>query len=277
MSATRLAVARAAGALLCVLLVLSGCNKPGQAGTGAASVASIPKEKRAPAGNDDRRATLATTRHVDMELASDGIAPLFNATQAACEADTPSACVVLQSHFSSGQHAHADLTLRAAPAGVARILARLRVAGGLVSESAESQDLAAPVVDTDRQIAMAREYRDSLLALRAKGSNDIKTMMSVNEELARVQSQLESATGERAHLQQRIDTETLTISISASGESERHAWQPMSRSLHEFGANLGEAAGSAIAFIAYAIPWACVLLPLAWAVRWLWRRRHSQR
>ena len=277
MSASRLAVARASGALLCVLLVLSGCNKPG-AGTGAASMAPVaPKEKRASAGNDDRRATLATTRHVDMEVASDGIAPLFNAAQAACEADAASACVVLQSHFSSGQHAHADLTLRAAPAGVARILARLRVAGGLVSESAESEDLAAPVVDTDRQVAMAREYRDSLLALRAKGSNDIKTMMSVNEELARVQSQLESATGERAHLQQRIDTETLTISISAAGENERQAWQPMSRSLHEFGANLGEAAGGAIAFVAYAIPWACVLLPLAWALRWLWRRRRSPR
>ena len=264
--------------LLCALLALSGCNKPGQAGTGSAPTASVMvKEKKVGERGDDRRAMLATTRHVDMEVASDGIAPLFNATQAACEADAASACVVLQSHFGSGQHAHADLTLRAAPAGVARMLARLRVAGGLVSESAESEDLAAPVVDTDRQVAMAREYRDSLLALRAKGSNDIKTMMSVNEELARVQSQLESATGERAHLQQRIDTETLTISITATGENERHAWQPMSRSLHEFGANLGDAAAGAVTFIAYVIPWACVLLPLAWASRWLWRRRRSTR
>ena len=220
---------------------------------------------------------LATTRHVDMEVASDGIAPLFDATQAACEADAASACVVLQSHFSTGQHAHADLTLRAAPAGIARLLARLHVAGGLVSESTESEDLAAPVVDAERQIAMAHDYRDSLLALRAKGSNDIKTLMSVNEELARVQSQLESATGERAHLQQRVATETLTVSIGTSGENERQAWQPVSRALRDFGANLGEAAAAAVSFVAYAIPWACVLLPLAWAVRWLWRHRRSAR
>ena len=279
MSAPRLSTARAAGALVLALVMLAGCSKPGQPGTGASSATTLvaPKEKKVPAGSDDRRATLATTRHVDMEMAPDGIAPLFNATQASCEADAASACVVLQSHFSSGQHAHADLTLRAAPAGIARILAKLRVAGGLVSESAESQDLAAPVVDTDRQIAMAREYRDSLLALRAKGSNDIKTMMSVNEELARVQSQLESATGERAHLQQRIDTETLTISIGATGENERPAWQPVARSLHDFRANLGDAAAAAVAFVAYAIPWACLLLPLAWGVRWLWRRRRSAR
>ena len=146
-----------------------------------------------------------------------------------------------------------------------------------MAETTESEDLAAPIVDSERQMAMAREYRDSLLALRAKGSNDIKTMMSVNEELARVQSQLESATGERAHLQQRIATETLTVGIAAIGENDRQAWTPLSRSLHEFGADLGAAAGAAISFVAYAIPWLVVLLPIAWALRWLWRRRRSAR
>ena len=257
------AALRASLALSCAVALLAGCSKPGQPGVGALAPTLLAKDKAAPAGGADRRATLATTRHVDMEVASDGIAPLFTATRAACEADAAGACVVLQSHFSSGQRAHADLTLRAAPAGIARLLARLRVAGGLVSESTESEDLAAPIVDTDRQVAMARDYRDSLLALRAKGGNDIKTLMSVNEELARVQSQLESATGERAHLQQRVDTETLTVSIGTTGENERQAWQPLSRSLHEFGANLGEAAGGAVTFVAWAIPWACVLLPLA--------------
>ena len=262
---------RASAVSLCALSMLAGCNRPGQPGAGSSFAA--PKERRVPASEAERRAMLATTRHVDMEVASDGIAPLFDATQAACEADAASACVVLQSHFSSGQHAHADLTLRAAPAGIARLLARLHVAGGLVSESAESEDLAAPVVDADRQIAMARDYRDSLLALRAKGSNDIKTLMSVNEELARVQSQLESATGERAHLQQRIDTETLVVSIDSIGARETHAWRSVTDALREFGSHLGEAAGSAITFVAFVIPWAVVLLPLAWCLRWLWRRR----
>ena len=272
------AASRGTVVLLCALALLAGCSKGPQSGTGASPLPMVlAKEKSVPPDGADRRATLATTRHVDMEVAPDAITSLFNATQAACEADTAGACVVLRSHLSTGQYAHADLGLRAAPAGIARILARLRVNGGMVSESAESEDLAAPIVDTDRQVAMAREYRDSLLALRAKGSNDIKTMMSVNEELARVQSQLESVTGERAHLQQRVDTETLTIGITAAGGNERRTWQPLSRSLHEFGANLGDAAGAAITFIAYAIPWLCVLLPLAWVLRWLWRRRRAAR
>ncbi len=270
------AALRVSGALLCALAMLAGCSKPvleqGAQGGGVVSV----KEARITGDSEKRRSTLATTRHVDMQVADDAIAPLFNTTQAACEADAASSCVVLQSHLGTGgSRSNADLTLRATPAGIGRILARLRLGGGLVSESAESEDLAAPIVDTERQMAMAREYRDSLLALRAKGSNDIKTMMSVNEELARVQSQLESATGQRAHLEQRIATETLTIAIATAEENERHAWQPMSRSLHEFGADLAQAAANAITFIAFLIPWAVVLLPLGWFVRRLWQRRRK--
>jgi hypothetical protein len=266
--------ARAAGALVLALAGLVGCSKPFGAVGASDAKRVIVREEKATGDVESRRATLATTRHVEMEVAAGAIASLFNATQAACDADTASQCVVLQSGLSNGQHnTGANLVLRAAPAGIARVMATLRVNGGLVSESAESQDLAAPIVDTERQLAMAREYRDSLLALRAKGSTDIKTMMSVNEELAKVQSTLESATGERAHLQQRIATETLTVSIAATGDSEREALAPMGRSLRRFGADVGQAAASAITFVAYAIPWALVLLPLAWLARRLWRQR----
>jgi len=263
-------------ALLLALALLAGCNKAPAPGLGEEAAMVAPGERKA-GGGDSRRATLATTRHVQMEVAADAVSTLFNATQAACVADAASQCTVLKSGLTTGEHPRADLTLRAAPEGIARVLAKLRVNGGLVAESATSEDLAAPIVDTERQMAMAREYRDSLLALRAKGSNDIKTMMSVNEELARVQSQLESATGERAHLQQRIATETLTVAIAASGDGQRQAWAPLSRALHEFGANLGQAAAAAITFLAWAIPWALVLLPLAWGLRWLWRRRRVRR
>ena len=266
------------GLALCAALLVAGCSKAGHETSGAATA---PKEKRAPAGDPTdagkRRATLATTRRVEMQVAPEAIAPLFTATQAACEADSDSQCVVMASQLQTGERAHAELTLRAAPAGIARLLARLHAGTGLVGESASSEDLAAPIVDTERQMAMAREYRDSLLALRTKGGNDIKTLMSVNEELARVQSELESATGSRAHLQQRIDTETLVVSIDSADVHETHAWRSVTDALRDFGSHLAEAAGGAITFVAFVIPWAVVLLPLAWCARWLWRRRRGAR
>jgi hypothetical protein len=267
------AASRALAASL-VLALLAGCNRPADLVQGAPMPPGAAAKERA-AG--DRRATLATTRHVDMEVAPEAVAPLFTSTQAACEADAAGACVVMASRLDTGERPRAELTVRAAPAGIARLLAKLHSGNGLVGESASSEDLAAPIVDTERQIAMAREYRDSLLALRARGGNDIKALMSINEELARVQSQLESATGERAHLQQRIDTETLTVAIASTGERAPHPWRAVGDALHDFGAHLAEAAGGAITFVAYVIPWAVVLLPLGWLARWLWRRRRGAR
>ena len=218
---------RAAGALLLALAGLAGCSKTG-ASVGAADAAPVIGEARPrtratrrpagprspPRGTSDGggagRRRAAVQRHPGRVRGRRG-EPVRRA----------------EAGLSTGQNTRANLTLRAAPAGIARVMAKLRVNGGLVSESAESEDLAAPIVDAERQLAMAREYRDSLLALRARGSNDIKTLMSVNEELAKVQSTLESATGERAHLQQRIATETLTVSIATTGESEDRALAPL--------------------------------------------------
>ena len=266
------AVSRGAAALLCMLALLAGCSKPADRMGAAAPVAA----QAGHAASDNRRGTLATTRRVDMEVPPEAVSPLFTSTQEACEADAANACVVMASQLSTGPATHADLTLRAAPAGIARILARLHAATGFVGESASSEDLAAPIVDSERQIAMARDYRDSLLALRAKGGNDIKTLMSVNEEIARVQSELETATGDRAHLQQRIDTETLTIAIQSKGERAVAFWQPVGEASHEFGTHLSEATAAVITFLAYVVPWIVVLLPLAWIARWLWRRTRGK-
>ena len=237
----------------------------------------VPSADAAPVARSARRASLAITRNADLELETARIAPLFNATVAACNAAVADACVVLESRLSTGARPHAELKLRATPAGIARLLATLRSGNGLVNESASAEDLAAPIADVDRQLAMQREYRDSLLALRARGGNDITALMKINQELAKVQAELEAAGGERAHMQQRVDTETLTITMNTTDEASQASWQPVLRSLHQFGDHLGDAAAGAITFIAYLIPWLVVLLPLGWLVRRLWKRWRAPR
>jgi len=66
------------------------------------------------------------------------------------------------------------------------------------------------------------------------------------------------------------------VAISSTGAHESHPWRSVSQALQDFGAHLADAAGAAITFVAYAIPWAAVLLPLAWFLRWLWRRRRAR-
>ncbi len=263
-------------------LTLAGCEKmvarksvmmAERSGAGAPAEAEADKSVTGPV---TQRPTLAITRSVNIETDVDGIAPRFASTRAACEAEAQAACVVLDSNLTTGEYPQATLRMRAAPAGIARVLARLRAANGVVSESTSAEDLAAPLVESERRLAMQRDYRDSLLALRAKGTNDINALIRVNQELAQVQSQLEAVNGERAHLQQKIDTETLTVNISTGDGSAGNA-HPVARALRDFGHNLSQGVAGAITFVAYLIPWAVVILPLGWALRWLWRRRRSAR
>ena len=255
---------------LCLAAALAACSKPM-----AVSGAAAPAQPTAAADKSARAATLAYVRAVDVETAADQVAHVFESTQAACAAATADPCVVLDARLSTGREPDAKLVLRAAPAGVRRILEGLRAAGGVISESASAEDLATPIADGERRIAMLRDYRDALVALRARGGNDIGALMKVNQELAEVQSQLESAAGDAARLHLRVATETLTVTVHAIREGAVLA--PIAQAGRDFASHLADAVAAAITFVAYAVPWGLVLLALAWGLRRLWLRARRTR
>ena len=221
-----------------------------------ASVEALQKQmaETAPAG-------VAVRRRVQVELPTARIAPLYQSLQSACAADTADACVVLRASLDTGAWTHAELSLRAAPAGVGKLLDRLHGTGGVWQEAMEGEDLAAPIVDGERRIAMLRDYRDSLLALRARQGTTIDALIRINSELAQAQSQLETAAGEAAHLRQRVDTQVLAVAI-APPAGERRA-TPVADALHRFGGNFAHAAAGVVTFVAWALPW--LLLLFFWA------------
>ncbi|MEO5688187.1 MAG: DUF4349 domain-containing protein [Burkholderiaceae bacterium] len=275
------AALRWSGALLCIVLALSGCGRNAHkiVMSHGGPALNMPREQRATesksvGGQEAPRPTLAITRSLDIEHEADAVAPAFTAARGACEAEAASGCTVLEANLTTGTSPRASLTLRAAPAGIARILAKLHSTDGVVSETTSAEDLAAPLFDAERRLAMQREYRDALLALRAKGSNDINALIRVNQELAQVQSQLETVNGERAHLQQQIATEKLNIAFSTiAGDGDGS--HPVARSLQEFGSHLAEAAGGAITFVAFVIPWCVFIVPLVWLFVRMRRRRRN--
>jgi len=255
---------------------LAACSKPaGTADPAAAASTLSPARKSidaaAPAAASSAAAArLAITRHVQVELPGERIEPLYQALQAACAADAADGCVVLRAAYRGGSWIEADLTLRAAPAGVQKLLAQLHGSGGVAAESMVGEDLAAPIVDGQRRIAMTREYRDSLVALRDRQGTNIDALIRINQELAQAQSQLEAATGESAHLQQRVDTQVLTVKMTAPGDDHRPS--PVAGALRDFGRDFGQASAAVITFVAWALPWLVLVVPVAWGVR-AWRAR----
>ncbi len=257
-----------------VALALTACSRT--ADMTSLGVVTATKQAAAPRGAAASAAVsaqLAITRHVRVELPDDRIAPLYADLQAACAADTADACVVLHANLGASAWPSASLSLRAAPAGIAKLLEKIHGSGRIADEGMDGEDLAAPIADGERRLAMLRQYRDSLVALRDRPGNTIDALIRINEELAQTQSQLEAVTGESAHLHLRVDTQVLDVQI-APPATERRA-TPVGDALSAFGHDFASAVGAAITFVAYAIPWLVLMVPVVWALRRLrarWRK-----
>lgn len=141
----------------------------------------------------------------------------------------------------------------------------------MIHQSVKAEDLAAPIEDTGRKLAMLEDYRARLEALRGEADGNVDALIKVNKELAAVQGEIEASSGQQAHLLQRVETEVLTVSLSTYGS--RSFWSPIAEALSSFGDDLAEGVATAITAAAYLIPWGIVLVVLVWIGRRLLRRK----
>ena len=266
--------------LLSFLLVLAiaGCGKhemPEHGGRplakAAAPAAALAQDKLA--REPSPSAYLAYEHSLQIITGQSKVAVLHEAAQAACRAAAAEHCVMLESSINTGQYAAAALKFRAEAAGIEKIVAALKQEGEITEQSTSAEDLAAPIADTEKSLAMLKDYRSRLEGLRGKASSDIDALIKVTHELAEVQSQIEAAQGEHAHLLQRVQTQILHVNISSNSRSA--FWWPISEALSHFGQNLAEGVAMVVTSTAYLLPWLLMLSAFAWLLRRLWRRLKS--
>lgn len=246
-----------------VCMTLAGCSRNEESTVSA----SAPEMKSA--GNAGRY--LAYEHGIELDVEEKRVASVHAAAAKACSEAVAEQCVMLESHLNTGRDVSANLKFRAKPAGIKKIIAVLSTRGEVIRQSVTAEDLAAPIGDSAKRLALLNDYRSKLEALRGNASQNIDALIKVNQELAQVQSNIESLSGERAHLLQRIETEILTVTISTT--SGRTFWRPIRNALAAFGGNLAQGISSAIYGAAYIIPWSITLLLLWWGGRKIWSRR----
>jgi hypothetical protein len=267
--------------VLAALVALTGCDRQDSTKMGMTEVAAgenmtrhaqnyMPAAKDEPAASHAPGATLAYEHSISLDISEDRIAAVFEAEQAVCREAAADQCTLLESRLDVGRDAYASLKFRAQPAGIKKLLAALTAQGGVVDQTTTVEDLAGPLQDTARKLAMLRDYRAKLEALRGRASSNIDTLIKVNKELAQVQSDLEALAGQQAHLVQRVETEILNVRLSSS--HNRGFFSPIWRALSRFGANLSDGLAGAITGIAYILPWLPILFLFVWGSRKLWGR-----
>lgn len=220
-------------------------------------------------------AYLAYEHAIGIDTEEGKVGLIFEAAQAACREAEVDLCTVLEAQINTGRAVTASLKFRAKPAGIRKLIAALGKQGEITDQSTSAEDLAGPVADGARKLAMLNDYRTKLEAMRERASRDVDALIKVNRELAEVQSQIEAMSGKQQHLMQRVETEVLNVTIRS--DQHQSFSKPIARAFADFGRNLSEGISTAITGLAYLLPWVVVLGVPAWAIRRLWRRRKQQK
>ena len=91
-------------------------------------------------------------------------------------------------------------------------LAALAALGREKSRSVSSEDVTEQYLDLETRLRNARELRDRLRALLAKGTT-VTDLVAVETELARVQTEIESMDGQLTRLKGQVDLATVTVTL----------------------------------------------------------------
>jgi len=105
-----------------------------------------------------------------------------------------------------------SLALRVAAAQLDSTLAALAKLGKEKSRSVSSEDVTEHYRDLETRLASARELRDRLRALLARGAT-VKELVAVETELGRVQAEIESMQGQLDRLKGQVELATIQLQL----------------------------------------------------------------
>lgn len=253
--------------LLLLVLLTSACSRNQGGALVVAADVTAPKETSV--------SMLALEHSLSLEVEEEQLAIVFERGLAACREAVSDSCHVLESRIHSGRMHSGILKFRAQPAGIKKIINALSKESKVAAQSTTAEDLAAPIADGAKRLAMLKDYRTQLETLRGRANNDVDALIKLSHELAQVQSELEAVEGTQTRLKQRVDTEILNVTLDTSTTSV--FWKPITSALADFGGNLSQGISSAISGVAYLLPWVVLILFGVWGGRKLWRRSRTRR
>jgi hypothetical protein len=247
----------------------------------AALLAACSAKRMVPAGDvanfsearvDHKRAAgIAYTHEVDLEVPAGHTRQVFDAVQQACAALPERGCTLLEASIRAGATASANVRMRVTPDGVNKVLRALDGRGKVVTQSTTGEDLAEPIQDGERKMAMLTAYRDKLQTLAGQRALDPDALIKLHRALAEVQSEIDTATTSQAQLRRRVDTELLAVTMHepwAAGQAGG-----IKRAMEDFVGDFLHGVAMLITFVASTIPFA-----VAGIIGYLvWRRVRSAR
>lgn len=218
-----------------------------------------------------RRDTLAYEHSVSIELDQKVLPTRLREIESSCAASQPVECTVLEVSLHGQEDVFSGLIrMRIAPQGVDPTIEAASQGGKLTSRSTRAEDLAQPMADTERKLALMTTHRDRLAEIMKSKELKMEQLITVSKELATVQTDIDALSTTQAQLRRRVDTDLLTINLSPPQGTYQAQQTPIRDALRVFGSNFREAVANVISFIAIVVPWLVIILPGLFLLRGFW-------
>ncbi len=235
--------------------------------------------------NPSNQNFLAYRYNYGFTLPTRSIASTSTSHAQTCHDAGPRLCQVLNSSTSAfnEDNVTARLTLRAQPEWLEGFKSNLQSSveaakGKMISNSMSSENLTRQILDTDARLKAQTTLRDRLQGLLATRNAELTDLLALERELARVQSEIESATTTLNVLRKRVSMSTVDIYYqSQSVAVSQSAIAPIGRALKGFVRSFSHGLAAAITFLASVLPWLLLIIfPTFWLIRRWWRSRSIQ-
>jgi hypothetical protein len=174
-----------------------------------------------------------------------------------------------------GDQRHGHWVVRVPVPAFQGFLDELASLGVAESQGIDGQDVTAEYIDLEARLKNQRVLEDRMLKLLEDRSGEIKEIIAVEEQLARVRGEIEQMEGRLRYLKDRTELTTVTIDVREDksyvppapptlAARVTSSWTDSLTGLRQFGE-------SALVILVGAIPWllvlAVIVLPAVWGVR----------
>ena len=257
-------------AMLCMLVA---CSREAQQAGSPAPAAEPGRAADSAAGTAQLQAMLAYEHDVEVRLPAEQIPQRLKSVQSACASGKFGACVVLGVSQQGGDSPNASLKMRVVPAGVEPLIAAAGNEDEIGSRNTRAEDLAVAVADNTLLQDRLRRQHARLSQFQQRDTLAIADMITLSQQLAETEAQLEAATREGAQYKRRIETQLLTITfVPPGGESGRGE---IGQAFRDFAVIASASTAWLIRAVAVLLPLALLALIVMLIVRRLRRRKDS--
>lgn len=219
---------------------------------------------------------IAVRQFITIETEAAKLQAQQQAAMARCQAP---ACEVLESTYKGGSQydvARATLRVRILPAQSAAYVTEAARDGEIIEQRTETEDKTDQVIDTDARLRNLTELRERLRSLLKTSGAKLADIIEIERELARVQSELESAQGLRKLLAAETERTTLTLTWHARRSlAESGTFSTLKNAFTQSGRTLAESLAALVTFLVAILPWALVFGAVVQGLRLWWRSRRK--